>query len=383
MQKKIIIIGAGEMQVPVIVTAKKLGLYVITIDANINAQGNKYADLALKIDTNDKTEIFKTAKKHQIDGILTTSDYPVRVVGYVCDKLGLSGLTYSAAKLGTNKYLLRNHLRNQKFLTPKYQLLDNDNLDLAVIDYFPVVVKPIDSSASRGVRKVKNLKDLQSVYKDAKKYSKSGEVLIEEFLDGPEYSVETLSQDKKTNIIAITEKKTKGYDDIYFVEDRHLIPANITIEEQDQIHTIVHKAIKAIGLDNSASHTELKLTNRGPVIIEIGARLGGDYITSDLVPLATGVNMLENIINISLGNKIDIEKSKNNFAGIQFVNSGNYYSVKKHIENIKTVTGFIKSELKKYKEIELKNSSDRLGYYICVCDTREGLNKLLNNKDLI
>ena len=380
MQKKIMIIGAGEMQTPVIRNAKELGLYVITIDGNINAQGNKYADLALEIDTNDKIKILEAAKKYEIDGILTTSDYPVRVVAYVCDKLGLKGLSEKAAKISTNKYLLRECLYNNGIVTPKYQKIscieDFKKLDSNL--EFPLIIKPVDSSASRGIKKVENSSELSEAYDEAKKHSKSGDVLIEDFLIGPEYSVESLSQNGKITIVAITEKLTKGDAGTYFVEDKHLIPANISKYQQEEIQIMVSKAIKAIGLDNSASHTELKLTEKGPVIIEIGARLGGDFITSDLVPLATGVNMLESVINISIENILNTEKSKNDFAGIQFINSENYYSAKQHIENIKTSPCVVKYELKKYVKIELKNSLNRLGYFICVRSTREGLDKLLN-----
>ncbi len=141
---------------------------------------------------------------------------------------------------------------------------------------------------------------------------------------------------------------------------------------------MVSVAVEAIGLDNCAAHTELKLTEKGPIIIEIGARLGGDFITSDIVPLATGVDMLKNVISISLGININIEKTKNVFAGIQFINSENYQSAKQHLENIKTKNGFVRYELKDFKNIALKNSMDRLGYFICENDTRDGLSKLLN-----
>ena len=368
------------MQTPIIRKAKELGLYVITIDGNINAQGNKYADLALLIDTNDKIKVLEAANKYEIDGILTTSDYPIIVVAYVCAKLGLKGLSNEAARIATNKYLLRECLNHNGFVIPKYQKIScskdlhklNSNLK------FPLIIKPVDSSASRGIKKIENFSELFEAYEEAKKHSRSGDVLIEDFLVGQEYSVESLSQNGKTTIVAITEKETRGDAGKYFVEDKHLIPANISKIQEEEIKIMVSKAIEAIGLDYCASHTELKLTEKGLVIIEIGARLGGDFITSDLVPLATGVNMLGNGINISIDNKINTEKSKDDFAGIQFINSENYYYAKQHIENIKETSSFIKSELKEYEKTELKNSLDRLGYIICVNETRGGLEKLLD-----
>lgn len=382
MQKTLMILGAGEMQIPVIRKAKDLGLNIVTIDGDIKAPGNQYADLALEIDTNDKIGILETAQKYRIDGILTTSDYPVRVVAYVCDKLGLKGLNRESAEISTNKYLLRECLFNNATLTPKYQKIscieDLKKLDSKI--HFPLIIKPVDSSASRGIKKVEKFSELSAAYNEAIKHSRTHDVLIEEFLIGPEYSVEALSQNGKISIVAITEKKTTGYEDKYFVEDRHVIPADLSKSQQRNIYSTVFKAIKAIGLDNSASHTEIKLTQKGPVIIEIGARLGGDFITSDLVPLATGIDMLEGIINISIGNKINTKRIKNVFAGIQFINSDNYHFAKKHIKNIKTKTGLIKTDLKEYKQFNLKSSLDRLGYIICISNTRSRLDKLLNFK---
>lgn len=380
MQKKIMIIGAGEMQTPVIQKAINLGLYVITVDGNIKAPGNKYANLALEIDTNDIIKILEASQNHQIDGILTTSDYPVRVVAYVCQQMGLKGLSLEAAVRSTNKFELRKCLNEKGIISPLFQKLSRiDDLEKINSDFkYPLIIKPVDSSASRGVRKVDSLSELKIGYTEAAKYSQSGEVILEEYLEGPEYSVESLSQNGKVTIIAITEKKTNGDLEKYFVEDRHTIPANISNSHQEDIIKMVSVAVEAIGLDNCAAHTELKLTEKGPIIIEIGARLGGDFITSDIVPLATGVDMLKNVISISLGININIEKTKNVFAGIQFINSENYQSAKQHLENIKTKNGFVRYELKDFKNIALKNSMDRLGYFICENDTRDGLSKLLN-----
>ena len=383
MHKRIMIIGAGEMQVPVILKAKNIGLYVVTIDGNIKAPGNKYADVALEIDTNDKFKILKAAKDYEIDGLLTTSDLPVRVVAFVSQELGLKGLSVSAAEITTNKYLLRKKLQDKGIISPLFFKLacieDIDKLKKRFI--FPMIIKPVDSSASRGVKKVNSLVELYNEYPKSKEYSHSGIVIIEEFINGNEYSVESLIQNGKLSIIAITEKKVNGNLGKYFVEERHIIPANLSKLEQEEILKTVTDAVKVIGLDNCASHTELMLTKKGAIIIEIGARLGGDYITSDLVPLAYGVDMLRNIINISLGKGVDINKTKSNFSGVQFINSKNYTSSKNYIKSLMGNEDLEKYEIKEYQDIKLTNSMNRLGYFICKSNTREGLIKMLNIKE--
>lgn len=374
------VLGAGEAQVPVIKECKKLHLNTIVVDYSKSAPGFQYADEKLFISTNEKDEVLEAAKKYKINGILTTSDYPVRVVAYVCSELGLNGLQSRSAEIATNKFLLRECLKKNNIVVPQYFKISNvheiDNLKGKL--KFPLIIKPVDSSASRGVKKIETQSDLQQSFHETQHYSKSGDVIVEDFVEGREYSVEALTAFGITQIVAITEKTTKGETSSYYVEDRHVIPANVKDEDLQNIKSMVLQAIQATGINNSASHTEIMLSPNGPVIIEIGARLGGDYITSDLVPLATGVNMLENIINIATGRQIKTEYSKTYFSGVQFINSQNYKAATNHIEQNKGKKGFIRYEVKPYADQDLKNSLDRLGYYICVEETRKGLNELLD-----
>ena len=298
--KKILIIGAGEIQVPVIKKAKEMGLFVITTDFDPNAPGFKYSDVSEVVSTVDLEKNLNVAKKYKIDGVLTTSDLPVNTVAYICEKLSLNGLSIESAKVSTNKYLLRKVLKKNGLKTPNFAIVYDKNELKSIINKFkfPIVMKPIDSSASRGVVKVFSEEELYKEYDESIKYSKSKKVILEEFIDGNEYSVECLIQNGNINIIAITEKTVTG--EPYFVEIRHVIPANLEQGKIDEVNKLVNDVVNIIGLDNSAAHIELKISSEGPTIIEVGARLGGDYITSDLVPLATGTNMLENIIKISI-----------------------------------------------------------------------------------
>lgn len=383
MQKKILIIGAGEMQVPIIHKAKKLGLYVLTVDKNIDAVGNKYADIALEIDTIDRDRILEAAVKYEIDAILTTSDYPVKVVAFISQKINLHGPSIGATEIATNKYLLRKKLQNSNIVVPLFWNLrsENDIIRQKNEYNYPLIIKPVDSSASRGVRKINCFDELVEGYREAKKFSLSGEVVLEEYIEGNEYSIESLTQNGKTFIIAITEKQTNGSGGEYFVEDRHIIPALLTEKDEIAIKEMVECAVSSIGLDNSASHTEIKLSKKGPIIIEIGARLGGDYITSDLVHIATGVDMLKNACLLALGEKIQIQKTQKLFSGIQFINSENYKAATKKIEIISNRKDYVRSEIKEYQNKKLTNSLDRLGYFICKSETRKGLYELLNVED--
>lgn len=145
---------------------------------------------------------------------------------------------------------------------------------------FPLIIKPIDAHSSRVVFRVNNIEELLQFEIQTRSYSSDGSILIEEFIDGKEYSVESLTYKGKTSIIQITEKIITPYP--YTVEIGHIQPANLREEEKYEIEKVVIRAIKALGIDNSASHTELKLTRQGAFIIEVGARPGGDFISSYL-----------------------------------------------------------------------------------------------------
>lgn len=372
--KKLLILGAGIIQVPIIRKAKESGYYTVVADYDEKAPGFKYADKVSTISTIDKEAVLELAIQERVDGILTTSDYPVNVVAYVGEKMNLPTMSTEVADICTNKYKQRSLFLNNGIKTPFFKLCDVTQ-DLSVFNEFPYIVKPCDSSASRGVKKVNNKEELKHAFDDAMSYSRSSQVLIESFIEGREFSVETLTQNKVTHVINITEKITKGEDLGYFVEDVHLEPARLSDKERILIEKEVLEATTLIGFDNCPSHTEIKLNEKGAFIIEIACRLGGDYITSNLVPLSTGVDMLDNLIRIAMGKPIDVEKKINKVSFIQFLNQDNYYDCIQFIEENKDVIQAYEIEEKHNRPI--KSSLDRMGYIIMQVDSYEEFNKIM------
>ena len=328
------------------------------------------------ISTIDKEAVLGLAKKEQVDGILTTSDYPVRVVAYVSEKLGLPAMSQKVAEVCTDKYQQRLLFKENGINTPFFLQCDTHS-DLTSLKDYPYIVKPVDSSASRGVERVNTEEQLHKAVETACGLSRSGKAIVESFIGGKEFSVETLTQNGVTHIIQITEKLTRGEDLGYFVEDTHIEPARISDSESDAIRNEVLKAANAVGVDNCPTHTEIKLWNGMPYIIEMACRLGGDYITSDLVPLSTGISMMENLIRLSLGEKIDIEKKFEKWSCVQFLNEENYFRCKEFIEQNKWLIS--RCEVGDYKNDVIKNSLDRLGYIIFQSETKEALEKTLNS----
>lgn len=372
-KKKLLILGAGEMQVPIIKKAKELGHETIVADYNPSAPGFQFADKCHEISTLDRNGILQIAQQYKINGVLTTSDAPTRIVAFIAETMGLPGMSQRVSEICTDKYLQRELLRNH-VNCPEYKLVKSTN-SLESFKDFPYIVKPVDASASRGVKKVTNYNDLLVSVNDAASNSRKGEVIIESFVEGREFSVETFTQNGVTNVITITEKDTCGEEKGYFVEKRHIEPARIDSCQRKAIENEVKKIIRLIGLDNCPSHTEVKINDSGVYLIEIACRLGGDYITSDLVPLSTGIDMLENLINVSLGKPIDVEPKFSKFSCIQFITPDNY---NKCTDFIASKSMFIKRHnVEPFEDKEVRNSMDRLGYIILQTATIDELEKIL------
>lgn len=373
-RNKILILGAGEMQVPIIETAKQLGLYTIVVDMAADAPGMAIADEPILISTMDKEAIYSYCITHPVDGICTTSDAPVNVVAYVARRLNLPAMTEQTAKLCTNKYLQRQCFAEHGVKTPFFRQIQSYK-DCEELQDFPYIVKPVDSSASRGVQKVYNRNELKTAVENAIENSRTQTAIIESFIEGQEFSVESYTQNGITTIVNITEKQTVGEQEGYFVEDTHIEPARINNKIWHLIESEVQLAIQALGMNNCPGHTEVKVNDNGAFIIESACRLGGDYITSDLVPLSTGVNMLENLLRLSLGYPINVEHKYNKVSAVQFLNTSNY---QRCIDFIATNHKAIqRSMVHPYVNTQIRSSLDRLGYIILQTDTMEEMNKIL------
>ena len=370
MSKKILVLGAGIMQIPIIKKIRAMGYIPVVVDYAQDAPGFKYSSNNHVVSTMDYEGVLGVAKREKVNGVLTTSDAPVRVVSKVAKVLGLNAMSEGTADICTNKLKQRLLFKENSIGCPVFDIVDSEFRGPCFLS-FPCIVKPVDSSASRGVTIARNPDELRKSIHYAFEYSRSDKVLVEQFVEGREFSVETFSQDNKTTVIAINEKHL--LDNGYFVENTHIEPADLTKQEVELISKEVKRAISAVGLDNSPSHTEVKLCSGKVYIIEMACRLGGDYITSDLVPLSTGVDMLENLIKVSIGEKIDVIQKKHRYAAVQFINNYNYETCKRYIEENKA-GNIVRYEIKPFVDKPIKNSLDRLGYIIIEGESRECIN---------
>lgn len=316
--KTIMILGASILQLPAIEKATEMGLKVVALDMNPKAVGFSVPGVVKEvISTIDIDAAIKAAKRHKVDGVMTlATDMPMRTVAAVAKECGLVGVTEETAIKATDKSVMREALKTAGVPIPYYfRVTSKEEFEAAVGKIKgPFMVKPADSSGSRGILKVEDRTDIESAYKYSKKFSRNGIVVVEECMIGPEVSVETLGIDGEVHVIQITDKITTGAP--HFVEMGHTQPTRLDCA--DEIIRVAIAANKAVGIENGPSHTEIIVTKDGPKIVEIGARLGGDCITTHLVPLSTGVNMVEACIRIALGEKPDIAPSLHNGSAIRY-----------------------------------------------------------------
>ena len=231
---------------------------------------------------------------------------------------------------------------------------------------FPLIVKPIDCSGSRGVTKVSDLESVREAVIIACNESFEKKAIVEEYVLGKEYSIEGMSYKGKHTILAYTEKFTTG--EPHFIETGHMEPANLEPEIKEKVDSIICHALTSLGIENGASHSEIKIDTNGEIkIIEIGARMGGDLIGSDLVMLSTGIDYLKAVIDISMGDIPDL-RPVSNYIGMYMVkyilnksDIEDYEKMKMESpERIKKTIGYYPEKLK-----DVKDSSGRsAGVYI-------------------
>lgn len=372
-QKRILILGASRLQLPGILKAKEMGLYVGVVDQDPLAVGVDCADEFYEVSTIDEIGVAEVAKIFQADGIITlASDMPMRSVSYACQLLGLPSLDYDVAVKTTDKSLMRVALEKASLPIPWYVYLEDlESLDASQIPFYPCVSKPVDSSGSRGVRYIESYEELlESVHYSFSKGRGKG-VILEEYMQGPEVSCEAMVIDHIPYILQVTDKVTSGAP--HFVEIRHSQPSLLSRETIEEIKNVTSSAIIALGINNSAVHAELIVTAEGPKIVEIGSRMGGDFIGSHLVPLSTGIDMTKATIQLALGESVDVVSSASRGVAIH------YFTVSS-CGILQGISGFeIADKIKGVVDLlinvkigdhvrTLESSNDRLGHVISVMD---------------
>lgn len=361
--KTIAIIGASYLQRPLVEKANQMGLRTICFAWSKGAVCREICDTFYDISIVEKEQILEICKQEQVDAICTiASDVAAPTVAYVAEKMGLVGNSYECSVRANNKFLMRNAFVRSGVPCPRYMMVTTIGQVLTKNFQYPLIVKPSDRSGSAGVTKVECKEQLISAVEIALSISFKKEAMIEEYIDGREISVESISYKGKHYPLQITDKVTTGAP--HFVELEHHQPSNLSDEMFDIIYKITNTALDALGITNGASHSEYKITKEGRIaVMEIGGRMGGDFIGSDLVMLSTGYDFVKGVIEVALGSFTQPEKTNQKCSGVYFL-CKETEKLKAVIENYNKYPEIIEAVI---SDNNLKNvtcSADRSGYFI-------------------
>ncbi len=376
-KRKLAIIGASYLQLPLINKAKAEGIETHVFAWAAGDVGEKAADFFYPISIVEKDKIYETCKGVGIDGICSiASDLASVTVNYVANRLGLICNSPECVLKSTNKNLMRKCFEEGGDPSPKSILVENiDDLAGVKLEY-PVIVKPLDRSGSRGITKLDSPEGLGEAIEAAKECGFIKKALVEEYVGGDEYSVEYISWKGKHTFLAITRKYTTGAP--HFIETGHMEPAPVTDKMTDGIKAVVEHALSSLGIEYGASHSEVKVDKNGNVkIIEIGGRMGGDFIGSHLVELSTGVDFVKAVIDVALGVEPSlVQNDVPCYAGVRFVFSKEDVEVLSRIKD-EVPDILYESNISGDLDEEVTDSSNRHGYFIVRSDNKELVEKYL------
>ncbi|MGN7756380.1 ATP-grasp domain-containing protein [Chryseobacterium sp. 22532] len=366
--KKIAILGASYLQLPLVQKAKENGLEVHCFAWDDGkAVCKDIADYFYDISVLEKEIILEECKKIGIHGILTiATDICIPSIAYIASNLGLPGNSIECSLLTTNKSLMRKCFKENNIESPQSVTVSEFNITDFESFTYPIIIKPSDRSGSLGVIKATSPEECKKAIENAVHVSFSKTCVAEEFIKGKEVSIETISYKGKHLIITITDKEIT--EEPYFVELAHHQPSAFSEEIKNKIHEVSYHILNATKVENGASHIELMITEDGKVYpIEIGSRMGGDFIGSDLVQLSTGYDYLQAVLDIALGQYILPESVQSiAYSGVYFLSEETEFLLP--VINSDNVDYIVKKEILSDILKPAHSSNDRSGYLIYKSD---------------
>ncbi|MDR0375639.1 MAG: ATP-grasp domain-containing protein [Treponema sp.] len=303
-KKQLIILGAGVMQGPAIRTAKSLGFEAIVVDGDPNAPCVQEADRFENIDLKDKEGVEALARSLRLHGrlagIMTAGTDFSASVAWVAERLGLPGLPYEAALNASDKERMRSCFKRDGVPSPAFTTLSAaPDANWKAPFPFPVVVKPVDNMGARGCRRADTFEGLREAVRDALPFSRSKRIIIEEYMEGPEFSVDAIVCQGEITIAGLADRHITFPP--YFIEMGHTMPADLDPETADSLLSVFKAGVRSLGVANGAAKGDVKLTPKGPMIGEIAARLSGGYMSGWTYPYASGVDVTRAAIGVAIG----------------------------------------------------------------------------------
>ena len=325
--KNILILGASLLQKPAILSAKELGCKVFVVDANPKALCVSLADVFEQIDLKDEEKLLSYAKQiHKtegLSGVFTAGTDFSKSVAYITENLGLPGHSYQSACNASDKALMRSCFKKHKVNSPNFIVLtendlpkiQNDCKNFLLSNGFSLneslVIKPCDNMGARGCKKIENIDDNENfieAVKDSIKNSRSGRAILEEFMDGKEFSIDALVYKNELLITGFADRHI--FYPPYFIEMGHTMPTDLLYPDFLDVVSEFAKGVKSLGLTCGAAKGDVKLTSKGVMIGEIAARLSGGYMSGWTFPYSSDINLTKQGILLALGEKLNICNSQ-------------------------------------------------------------------------
>ena len=377
---KALVLCGGKPQIALIHELKRRNITAILADANDKAAAVQYADVFYNVSTLDVVGIEKIALAEKVDCILSVcADQMLLVAAQLSEKLNLPCyIDYETAKNVSSKEYMKRIFVENNIPTAKYIVGSSISLSVIVGLNFPLIVKPVDCYSSRGVKKVLNYDELLSAFENAKNLSRTGTVIVEEFVEGLELSVDIYVENGKVNILCI-RSLDKIPNSEKFIICRGNYPAKISLATKGRVQDVAQKIVEAFGLVDTPMLIQMKINDEQIHILEFCARTGGG-IKYRLLPKVCGFDVVKAVLDLTLGEKPHVNiKPLNTFIVDEFLycNPG----ILDHTEGFEELLkdGIIDHyEVYKsagYQFDEISSSSDRVAYFSVVADTEAELRR--------
>ena len=309
-KKAVMILGAGIMQIPMIRKAKEMGLFVIASDRNADAAGFKEADFALTLDIKSAWAHAEWAARNKnrfnIKGVVAGADVAITAAA-VSNALGLPGISMETAERSNNKSLMKTKWLADGIPTPWAEEVSSleEAREALKKTGLPCMVKAIDNAASRGSRRIDSIDELEDALIDAKNHSTTGTALIEEFVEGPEQSVELIVWNKKHYRFGIVDRHF-GFG-AFPIETGHTNPSALSPSAQEGLYKVVQDAAQSLGIDFGPYKADTIMTRKGPMVLELPARLSGGFHSQYTTPSATGLEPQKMALALAAGLEVKEE----------------------------------------------------------------------------
>jgi biotin carboxylase len=296
------------MQLPVLDYARRLGVKVLCLDGNPQAPARGKADWFEVCDIKDKELCLEKAREHKasfrLDGVLTVGTDFSTTVAWIAGHLDLPGTPYEAALLAKDKGLMRRCFSEAGVASPRYRVFEAPAPSPAGLTFpFPVVVKPADNMGARGVRLLRDEEEWEPALTEAIGYSATGRAVVEEFVEGPEFSLDAIVRDGRIVRCGLADRTIVFPP--FFVEIGHTFPSEASPEVQEAVWSEFERGVRALGLTWGAAKGDVKFSpSRGPVIGEIASRLSGGYMSGWTYPLTSGRSAVLWAVETALGDEL-------------------------------------------------------------------------------